>query len=37
MLLHQQRILQARNPQHQMIATVPEPNQKRGITHIYES
>ena len=36
MLLHQQRILQARNPQHQMIPAVPEPNQTRGITHIYE-
>ena len=35
MLLHQQRMLQARNPQHQMIPTVPEPNQTRGITHIY--
>jgi len=29
MLLHQQRILQARNPQHQMIPTAPEPLKPR--------
>ena len=34
MLLHQQRILQARNPQQQMIPTVPEMNQARGMSHI---